>query len=824
MLETLWHDLRYGARMLASSPGFSIVAIISIAVGVGANAGMFSVADTLVLRPLSVSRPSEIVNVSAVVPQSGFASPVTAAVSYPDYVDVRDHSRSFARVMAYQLVVTGFAATATQSSQRTFGIAVSGNTFDTLGVQPALGRSFGVDADRVVGRDAVVVIDDGLWQRQFASDPGVVGRRVRVGGIDMTVIGVMPPSFTGPDQFVLPSFYIPLAMLPRLNSAAGDELTRRDVRNLIIKGRLNPDISIAKASEEVQLIAANLARQYPETNRNHGLTVRTEFDARVSARPPLAVTALGVMGLAFAVLLVACANVAGLLASRAPVRAREIALRMAIGAGRVRLVRQLLIESLLIAAVGGLVGLMLAQAIIAVFQRLQVPSDVPLKLAFALDERVLIVAMLVAASSAILSSLLPALQTTRVDLTATLKSVGTSHRARLWGRHVLVAGQVALALILLTVAVFLFRGFRGEIDRGPGFRTDHILLASFSPDMIRYDAPRTESFYRSLVERTKALPRVQSVALTSSAPMDAISVENTSVAPEGFQFPAGTDHVNVRSARVDDGYFDAIGVRLIRGRAFGAIDTADASRVAVVNEAFARHYWPGQDAIGKRFRLLARDRSWFEIVGVAATTKYRSLSEGPTEFIYYAWRQRPAAVSTLVVETQGDAAAMAASVRQVVTSIDANMPMFDVRTMQDLYNVSAIGLSTLLVRIVGGMGAIALVLALTGLYGLMAYSVSRRTREIGIRMAVGAHPGSILRMVLDDGVWLTAIGAIVGVIGSIAMLAVLRALMPFPAMSRFDVTPYATAVPAMLAVTLLAAYIPARRAARIDPLRTLRAE
>jgi len=623
---------------------------------------------------------------------------------------------------------------------------------------------------------------------------------------------------------VLPSFYIPLAMLPRLNSAAGDELTRRDVRNLIIKGRLNPDISIAKASEEVQLIAANLARQYPETNRNHGLTVRTEFDARVSARPPLAVTALGVMGLAFAVLLVACANVAGLLASRAPVRAREIALRMAIGAGRVRLVRQLLIESLLIAAVGGLVGLMLAQAIIAVFQRLQVPSDVPLKLAFALDERVLIVAMLVAASSAILSSLLPALQTTRVDLTATLKSVGTSHRGRLWGRHVLVAGQVALALILLTVAVFLFRGFRGEIDRGPGFRTDHILLASFSPDMIRYDAPRTESFYRSLVERTKALPRVQSVALTSSAPMDAISVENTSVAPEGFQFPAGTDHVNVRSARVDDGYFDAIGVRLIRGRAFGAIDTADASRVAVVNEAFARHYWPGQDAIGKRFRLLARDRSWFEIVGVAATTKYRSLSEGPTEFIYYAWRQRPAAVSTLVVETQGDAAAMAASVRQVVTSIDANMPMFDVRTMQDLYNVSAIGLSTLLVRIVGGMGAIALVLALTGLYGLMAYSVSRRTREIGIRMAVGAHPGSILRMVLDDGVWLTAIGAIVGVIGSIAMLAVLRALMPFPAMSRFDVTPYATAVPAMLAVTLLAAYIPARRAARIDPLRTLRME
>jgi putative ABC transport system permease protein len=524
------------------------------------------------------------------------------------------------------------------------------------------------------------------------------------------------------------------------------------------------------------------------------------------------------------VLLVACANVAALLASRAPVRAREIAMRMAIGAGRLRLVRQLLIESLLIAAAGGLVGLLLGRAIIEVFQRLQVPSDVPLKLAFALDGRVLIVAMVVAGSSAILSSLLPAWQTTRVDLTTTLKSGSTSDRARLWGRHILVAGQVALSLILLTVAVFLYRGFRGEIEHGPGFRTDRILLASFSPDMIRYDAARTDAFYTQLVERTKALPRVRSVALTSSPPMDAISVENTPVAPEGFQFPAGTDRVNVRSARIDDGYFQTLGVRLLRGRAFGPADTVDATRVAVVNEAFARHYWPGQDPTGKRFRLLARDGSWFEIIGVAATTKYRSLSEGPTEFIYYSRRQRPAAVSTLIVDTEGDAAAMAAPVRQVVTSIDPNMPMFDVRTMQDLYNANAIGLSTLLVRIVGGMGSIALVLALTGLYGLMAYSVSRRTREIGIRMAVGAHPGWILRMVLDHGLWLTGIGGIVGVLGSVAILVVLRSLMPFPAMSRFDITPYAIAVPALLVVTMLAAYVPARRAARIDPLKTLRTD
>ena len=824
MIDTLWQDLRYGARMLGRNPGFALIAIVSIAVGVGANAGMFSVADTLVLRPLSASRPSEIVNVTAVVPRSGFASPVTAAVSYPDFVEVRDHASSFASLMAYQLVVTGFASSAEQPSQRTFGVAVSGNFFDTLGARPALGRSFGVDADRVVGRDTGVVIDDTFWQRQFASNPAAIGRRVRVGGVDMTVIGIMPPGFTGPDQFVLPSFYIPLAMLPRLNSATGDELTRRDLRNLLLKGRLKPNVSIARASEDVQLIAANLAKEYPDTNRNHGLTVRTEFDARVSARPALAVTALGIMVLAFAVLLVACANVAGLLASRAPVRAREIAMRMAIGAGRLRLVRQLLIESLLIAAAGGLVGLLLGQAIIEVFQRLQVPSDVPLKLAFALDGRVLIVAMVVACSSAILSSLLPAWQTTRVDLTATLKSVTTSGRARLWGRHILVAGQVALSLILLTVAAFLFRGFQGEIERGPGFRTDRLLLATFSPDMIRYDAARTDAFYTQLVERTKALPRVRSVALTSSPPMDAISVENTPVAPDGYQFPAGTDRVNVRSARIDDGYFEAIGVRLLRGRAFGPADTADATRVAVVNEAFARHYWPGQDPTGKRFRLLDRDGSWFEIIGVAATTKYRSVSEGPTEFIYYSRRQRPAAVSTLIVETEGDAAAMSASVRQVVTSIDPNMPMFDVRTMQDLYNASAIGLSTLLVRIVGGMGSIALVLALTGLYGLMTYSVSRRTREIGIRMAVGAHPGSILRMVLDQGLWLMTIGGAVGVFGSVAILVVLRSLMPFPAMSRFDITPYAIAVPALLVVTMLAAYIPARRAARIDPLKTLRTD
>jgi predicted permease len=826
MIDSVLQDLKHGARMLVKNPGFTTVAIVSIAIGVGANAAMFSFADTLVLRPLTVPRANEVVTVTAVVPRSGFAPPTSGALSYPDYVDVRDQARSFASLVAYQLVVVSFADRPDEPARRKFGMAVSGNLFDALGVQPAMGRAFGVEEDGVAGQSAVVVLDHDTWQQDFAGDAGILGRSVRIGGAEMTIIGVMPRGFSGPDQWVLPGYYIPIAMLPRLPGVPADVLTARGQRNFVAKGRLEPGVTVVQANEEVGLIGEALQRSFPDTNRSQGLAARTEFDARVDARPQLAVGAAMLISLALVVLLVACANVAGLLSSRAPVRARELALRLAIGAGRLRLIRQLLVECLLIAAGGAAVGLLIGYAVIGLLGRLELPTDVPLKISFALDDRVFIVGIVVATLSAIVSSLAPAWQATRVDLVTSLKSQAAAdpRRSRLWGRNVLVAGQVALSLVLLTVAVFLYRGFQAEVAYGPGYRTERILAMSFQPNLAGYDAARAERFYRLLKEAAVALPGVQSVTLTSSVPMDAISIENSGVVPEGVELPAGTEFVRVRSAHVDEEYFATLGIRVISGRAFRLADDEQAPRVAVVNDTFATRYWPGRNAVGRRFRLSDGDRPWVEIVGVAATHKYRAVAESPTPFIYYPRQQSPVISSSLLVAARQDPAPLAAPLRTAVRTIDPNMPVFDVRTLDDLYSSSAVGVTNLVVQLVAGMGSMGLVMAIIGLYGLMAYSVSRRTREIGIRVAVGAHPSSVLRMVWRQGLLLAAAGIVVGSIASAATSGMLRAVFAFPHANDLGLTTYAVVVPALLAVTLLAAYIPARRASRIDPLMTLRQE
>jgi predicted permease len=838
MLTTLWQDLTHGGRLLRKNPGFAFVAMASIAIGVGANAAMFSLADTLVLRPLTVPRASEIVSVSAVVPTSGFLSPTSSALSYPDYADVRDQARSFASLVAFRLIVAGFADRADQPAQRKFGMAVSGNLFDALGLQAAHGRGLTPEDDRVVGRDAVVVLDHELWQQQFASDPAIVGRRIRLGGVDMTVVGVMPQDFTGPDQFVQPSFYVPFAIMPALTSgSAVVELTKRDVYNIAVKGRLKPGVSLEQAAQEVSLIAANLSRAYPDTNRHRGLTVQTEFDARVQARPQLAVLAAMLVALSLIVLLVACANVAGLLASRAPVRAREMALRMAVGAGRLRVTRQLIVESLLIALSGGAAGLLLGWTIITFLPQIQVPTDVPLKLTMDLSDRVLVVGFVLATLSAIGSSLIPAWRASRTDLVSALKNqeAAEQRRQRLWGRNLLVSGQVGLSLVLLTTAVFLYRAHESEYGRGPGFRTDHLLLMSFQPDLAGYDAARAARFQDMLRERAAAVPGVRSVAFTSSVPFDSISIENTPIAPEGFQLPEGTPFVRVRSARVDAGYFDTLGIGITSGRAFRTGDTSGAPRVAVVNETFASRYWPGGVALGRRFRVTAPtggasgtalgvEQPWIEIVGVAADARYRTVSEAPTPFIYYPLAQNPAPDSTIILHTEADPASFAAPLRAAVRSLDPSMPVFGVQTMEQFYRASALNVSDMITQTVGAMGLVGLLLSLGGLYGLVGYAVSRRTREIGIRMAVGAQARTVLRMVMRHGLVLAGFGTGFGLLASVASAGLLRAVFPFPNVPAVDVTTYVIVVPTLLGVTLLAAYFPARRAARIDPLIALRQE
>lgn len=819
-LERLWQDLRHGRRMLTKNPGFTLVAVTSLAIGIGANTAMFSLADTLLLRPLTVRRPSEVLTVGSTSSIERFTSIVA---SYRDYADLRDQSKSFEGLVAYTDIPSGFAARRDELPQMKLGTLATSNLFRVMGVEPELGRSFLPEEDQVPGRDAVLVLDHDFWVKQFSSDRSVLGRKVWIDGIEFTIIGVAPARFSGLGRYMQPAFYIPVMMWPRLvNNAKDKPLEARDYRNLSIKGRLKPGVTLAQAQAELAAIGKNLERAYPDTNRNQTLVVRTELEARVMQSPIDAqlVTMMGV--LAIAVLLVACANVAGLLTSRAPNRAREMALRLAIGAGRPRLVRQLLTESLLLALAGGVAGLGVGYAGVIFLRQIQIPTDLPFKMSFDLDQRVLLFSLVVAVVSVVLFGLAPAIQTTRTDLVSALKSsTGDSRgRRRLWGRNFLVCAQVAISLVLLTVTTFIYRGFHQELSGDPGFRKDHLLMMSFDPRLVRYNESQTAEFFRQVVQGARSATGVKSAALTSSVPMGT-DQDSATILPEGYRFPAGQESADMFASTVDENYFDTGGIRILRGRGFMATDTASSPRVAVVNQEVAKNYWPGQDAIGKRFRLDNRNGPWVEIVGVAKTIKYLWIAEPPTEFVYLPLAQHPRQRMTLLAESFGDPASLAAPLREVVHGLDANQPIYDVRTYDDYYKYRAIKTPGLIVQTVAAMGLMGLILAMVGLYGLVAYAAGRRTREIGIRMAIGAQRSSVLRLVMRQGLILALSGVGAGLVASVGAHRLLNAMF---SSSGVDFPTYLLVVPSLLAVTMLAAYIPARRASRVDPMKALHYE
>ena len=818
MFDTLRQDVRQGVRMLVKNPGFSLVAVASIAVGVAACAAMFSVADGMVLRPLPVPRASEVVTINSTAPDDG-GRPV--GLSYLAYQDLRKTARSFDGMAAHRVLITSFALRREDQAESRMGFAVSGNLFDVLDVRPEVGRFFRPDEDQVPGRDAVAVISYETWTQSFNQDPGVVGREMRLNGVPFTVIGVAPASFTGLELVLPGAFYVPLNMLPRVSPPAqANVLDLRVARMLNVKARVRPGVPLAQARTEVRQIGRTWQQAYPADEQNRGLILRTHFEARQVERG-FAVTVVAMMlMMALVVLLVACANVAGLLTSRAPARAREIAVRLAMGAGRLRLVRQLLTEALLIATAGGLAGVALAYGVITLFQQRTIISDIGVKIDFHTDRRVIAVAVVVSAVSAVVAGLIPAFRAARAgDLSGTLRNGSeTGTRGRLWGRHTLVAGQVALALALVTVGVFLYQTFSAELRKGPGFRTERMLLVNLDATFARYDGARAAQFYEQVKERARSVPGVSSVALSSFMPLNQDQRDRAVLVPEGFQLPKGVENLTILASRVDEGYFDTMRVRLVAGRGFLATDTADAPGVVIVNETMAARYWPGQQAVGKRMRFA--DGSWRQIVGVAADTKYNTLTEAPLDFVYVAARQDPAIRTTLLVGVTGASASVATPVRDVVRSLDRDVPITGVWTIEEFYKGNAAALSTYLTGVVGGMGLVGLALAMVGLYGLVAYTVSRRTREIGIRMAIGAQPGSVLRMVMRHGAMLVAVGAALGLGLTVALSGPLRAA--FPSTQGVDLGVYALVVPALLGITLIAALVPALRAARIDPLAALR--
>ena len=779
MLETIWQDLRHGTRMLAKNPGFSLVAIVSIAIGVGANAAMFSIADGLMLRPLPIPDANGLMTVSGTLPTGEVLS---SAISYPDYADLRDRAQSFEGLAATDGVSVAFARRRDESARGTYGLAVSANFFDVLRVRPALGRTFVPDEDRVTGRDAVIILSHETWTQQFGADSNIVGREIRLTGEPFTVIGVVPEGFTGPDHFLPPSFYVPLAMLPKLAVGAQPTvLDRRDHRTLEIMGRLKAEVSIVRASEEVDRIGRALAREYPATNARRGLLLRREIDQRMAESPPTAALSFILIGLAVAIFLVACANVAGLLTSRAPVRAREIAMRLAVGGSRGRLMRQLITESGLVALVGAAAGLALGYIGIQSFRQLQIVTDVGVRLTYELDRRAVAVGLGIAAISALLSSVIPAWRSTRArDLTSTLRNttVPAARAARLWGRHGLVASQIALTLVVLTVALSFYRAFEAEYGRGPGFRTDHLLLTNIDTALARYDPGQSEAFYRRLKARAAAIPSVRSVALTSFVPLSQDASDSMAMVPEGYTLPRGVESLTVAAARVDEAYLDTIGIPIVMGRGIQATDTADTPRVAIVSNGMAARYWPGEDPLGKRIRLAGPNPVWAEVVGVAADSKFRLFTPVSTPFLYLARLQNPPTRNTLVVRTDADSGALAEAVRSAVLETGRDVPVLGMRTMEAFYYANARNINLVVVRTIAGMGAMGLALALIGLYGLMAYAVNRRTREIGIRMAMGALPASVLRMVLRQGTLPSVVGVAFGIVASTAVGRLIQGAIP----------------------------------------------
>ncbi len=816
-------SIKHAFRVLRKDPGFTFVAICSLALGIGATSAMFSFADALLLRPLPVLEPGRVVaiNTATSAPFGG-----NSRISYPDYADLRDHNRTFQGLVAASFAKFGFSADPHALARMKYGMYVSGNFFQVLGVEPALGRGFRPDEDQAEGRDAVVVLGHDFWVSRFGASRSVLGSRIRLNGVEFTVIGVAPEHFTGIDTFLRPTLFVPLAMSPRLGQ---NLLHDRNTGWLFVKGRLKPGVGVEQAQADIGTLAPQLLKLHAQAAEGDRLKVETELQLRVAQSPEVTamVTMLGVLGLC--VLAVSCANVAGLLLSRARARSREIAVRLAIGASRFALVRQLLLENLLVAIGGGMAGILVADAVGAFWRSTPVPFDLPIVFDMSVDQRVLLFTLAASVVSVLLFGLAPALHITRPDLVPALKAsdADSAGKRHFWGRNTIVAGQVALSLVLLMVSAVLVQGFRDQLTQGPGFRTDHLFLTTFETQLVHYSEDQQRQFYKNLLERVRSAPGVRSAALASALPM--LSRDSFDIVPAGYRLRAGEQALTVPGNRVSEGYFQTMGIPIVRGRGFLESDGENAPLVAVVNESLARHYWPKEDAVGKRFHLKDASGALVEIVGVAKMSKYLWIAERPLDMVYVPLRQNGRSAMTLMAESAAeDAGTIAPTVREVVRGLDADMPVYDVRTMHDFYTQRGVRTPAILTQVVGAMGVTGMVLAVVGLYGLVAYSVSRRTREIGIRIAIGADRQKVVWMVLRQGLQLGAAGVAAGLVVAFFTCRVVASAVwgggTSGTLNRVSTLDFAAVALPLLAITVLAALAPAWRASRVDPIRALRDE
>jgi len=813
-LASIWQDVRYGLRMLRKNPGFTAVAVISLGLGIGVNTTIFSFVNALLFRPPAVQAPGELLEVfNQNIRGHGIESYMP--LTYPDYLYYRDHNQAFSGILAFDGDPRIVSWIRSGQGERAQGALVSGNFFSVLGVKPALGRTFLGEEDQASGAHPVIVLSHAFWAERLGSDPRVLGKTFNFNGTNFTAVGVAPAGFSGVLVGLQPDFWTPLAMALAFTHDP-NYLASRQSFWLLSVGRLKPGVKPLQAQADLRVLSRQLQQSYPESNK---LLEAATFPATLVPAPfrgyVIAFTGL-LMVVVSLVLLIACANAANLLLAQATARHREMAIRMALGAGRRRLIRQMLIESTLVALLGGCLAFLLASWLAPALLALKPPS-LPIKMDVPLDWRVLAFTLGVSFATGIVFGIAPALRGAKAGLAGALKDevwIGNYRKSRL--RDGLVVAQIAVCSVLLIGAGLCVRSLLNARSIDPGFDTQHEMMAVLDPGSLGYSEAKGRAFYNGLLERVRALPGVSSASLAGYLPLTTQEmVQGTE--PEDHPSPPG-QAPGIDTTDVGPDYFRTMGITLVRGREFNAQDRPGAPGVAIVNEALAKRFWPGQDPIGRR--LIVGD-AHLEIVGVVRTGKYRTLSEAPLPFFYRPILQDYRPRCTLVVRAAVDPHNLLPEVRRAIQGLDPNVVPIDLETMMEymalpLFPAHTTGL------LLGAFGALALVLAVGGLFGVMCYAVSRRTHEIGVRVALGAGRRDVLKLVVGHGVLLTFAGIGVGLAGAFAATRALASLLY--GISSTDPATFVFVSLILAGVAFAASYIPARRATKVDPIVALRYE
>jgi predicted permease len=836
MLADFLSDVLYGLRMMRKNTGFTAIAVLTLALGIGLNSAIFSLVNAVLFKPLPVESPDELITVWN---RENDDFITHTPMAYLDYQDLRDSNRTLESLSAYSMMP--LAVDRGDESEMVIGQIATENYFHMLGVRPALGRTFLPEESKQRAANPYVVLHHAAWQRRFGGDPTIVGKTMRLNGHVFTIIGVAPEGFDGLIRGFPPEMWVPMMMSPVLRSRGGvnaedgdpsassdDRIDRRSSRWLWVMGRLKPGATLAQADSDLHAIGERLREQYPDSNKNRVVGVLPAADVKLipGVDKALFATSFVLMGFVALILLIASANVANMLLARATARRREIAVRLSLGAGRARLVRQLFTESLLLAIAGGAAGLLLAWWSNQLLNTLPLHLPLPVKmgLGLALDIRVFAFTFLVAVVTAAVFGLAPAIQSTKADLVTTLKeeagsTTGGGSRRRL--TSALVVAQVAVSLILLIAAGLSVRSAANAHRINPGFDSHNVVVGSFSPGLRGYTPEQEEAFFTTLAERMRAMPGVESAGLTSHVPLTfEINIEN--VAAEGKEPAERKDWPESDAGYAGAGYFETLRIPVLRGRAFTEEDTRQPRRVAVVNEIFASRFFPNEEPIGKRIRVEGEDQ-YDEIVGVVRNGKYRTLGEDPRPFLWrpVAKSKRSFSASTLLIRASSDPRPVLAALRQEARQLDEKVPVIGLRSLDEATSVSLL-FPRMGAVLFGLFGALGMMLAAVGLYGVIAYSATQRTHEIGIRMALGASRGDVLKLILGQGLTLTGIGVVLGLAGAFGVTSMISVLLY--GISPTDPLTFAGISLLLLAVAALACYIPARRAARVDPMIALRYE